>query len=309
MSLPFISVVVPTRDRSRHLQHCLGALADLDYPRDRFEVIVVDDGGTDALPEPPPRARDIDLTIVRRMHGGPGAARNTGVERARGGLVAFTDDDCMPARDWLRAYAAAAAAHPGRILGGAIQNGVGWNVYSEASQLLVTLLYRHHNSDPEDVRFFTSNNLLVPTDTFRAEGGFEPREIRDTAEDRELLGRLRRRGHGLAFAEDAVVYHRHDLSLPSFLAKHFHYGRGAVYFHRLRQLHGGGATRPLPWSFFVELLRAPVRMHYPSRAVALAALLVLSQVAYAAGFLHERIAADGGGGLRRYGDEENESGG
>ena len=306
MSLPFISVVVPTRDRLQHLQHCLGALADLDYPRDRFEVIVVDDGGTATLPEPPPRARDMDLTIVRQAHRGPGAARNAGVERARGSLVAFTDDDCVPARDWLRAYAAAAAAHPARIIGGAIQNGVGWNIYSEASQLLVTLLYRHHNSDPEDIRFFTSNNLLVPTYIFRAEGGFEPREIRDTVEDRELIGRLRRRGHGLAFAEDAVVYHRHDLSLASFLEKNFHYGRGAVYFHRLRQRHEGGATRPLPWSFFVELVRAPARMHYPSRAVALTALLLLSQAAYAAGYLHERIAADRGGGLRRYGDEKHQ---
>ena len=305
MSLPFVSVIVPTRDRPRALSECVRALANLDYPRDRFEVIVVDDGGTETMPPLPAHAPGVALTVLRRSHAGPGAARNTGARRARGSYLAFTDDDCHPARDWLSAYVRAAEALPGRTMGGPIVNGLGGNIYSEASQLLIGLLYAHHNEQPDDGRFFTTNNLFVPTALFRRVGGFDTKALRETAEDRELVGRLRRLGHRLAFTPTAVVFHRHPLSLASFWRQQFQYGRGAVYFHRVRKAREGEATRPLPASFFLSLLRAPFRYAYLSRGVLLALLLVLSQVAYAAGFLHEHILSEAGEGLPAVKDDDD----
>ena len=83
--LPFFSVVVPTYRRPGQLAACLGALSRLDYPRDRFEVIVVNDGS----PAPPQGEvegfRDrLDVQLLRQAHAGPAAARNAGVTRARG---------------------------------------------------------------------------------------------------------------------------------------------------------------------------------------------------------------------------------
>src|SRR5690606_8162709 len=76
---PEVSVVVPTCGRPALLARCLEALARQSLPRDSYEVIVVEDRG-------------------RR---GPAAARNRGWRRARAPIVAFTDDDCVPERDWL----------------------------------------------------------------------------------------------------------------------------------------------------------------------------------------------------------------
>jgi len=78
-SLPFFSIIVPTYARLRQLTACMQALANLDYPRDRFEVIVVDDGS-----ETPPEAavlsfrNRLDVTLVQQAHAGPAVARNTG---------------------------------------------------------------------------------------------------------------------------------------------------------------------------------------------------------------------------------------
>jgi len=101
-----ISIVIPTYGRPGPLRKCLEGVTDLDYPAGRFEVIVVDDGS----PEPVAPSLEsfsgcLDLTAIRQLNRGPAAARNTGASRAAGRWLAFTDDDCVPDRDWLAALA------------------------------------------------------------------------------------------------------------------------------------------------------------------------------------------------------------
>src|SRR5262249_55512081 len=105
-SPPLFSVIIPTYMRPQQLQDCLEGLACQNYPRDRYEVIVVDDGSPD-MPEPvttPFHAR-MQLRLLRAPHGGPAAARNAGAREAAGDLLAFTDDDCVPSSGWLQALA------------------------------------------------------------------------------------------------------------------------------------------------------------------------------------------------------------
>src|SRR5436190_21831253 len=96
-NLPFASVVVPTHERGPALRACLESLAALDYPPERYEVIVVDDGGSaplDELLDPLHGRLRVELLAQRRA--GPAGARNAGVMRAGGEVLAFTDDDCRP---------------------------------------------------------------------------------------------------------------------------------------------------------------------------------------------------------------------
>ena len=97
----FVSVVVPTFNRPAALASCLDALARQDYPADRYEMIVVDDGSAPteaaAIAETATRHR---VRLVRQENRGPAAARNAGVREAHGAYIAFTDDDCMPAPGW-----------------------------------------------------------------------------------------------------------------------------------------------------------------------------------------------------------------
>src|SRR4051794_19726519 len=106
-ALPFFSVIIPTRDRPEQLVACLRSLGALAYPRDRFEVIVVDDGSTTALEPIVGRSRgELHLALLKQSNAGPAAARNTGAAHAKGEFLAFIDDDCSPASDWLQALAA-----------------------------------------------------------------------------------------------------------------------------------------------------------------------------------------------------------
>src|SRR5439155_25866474 len=135
---PFCSVIVPTYRRPSQLRECLAALAELDYPRGRFEVIVVADGGgvsPEALAET--LGERVRATLLSGPRAGPAAARNAGAARARGELLAFTDDDCRPARSWLRRLAERHLEQPERALGGHTVNALAENVFSAASQLVI----------------------------------------------------------------------------------------------------------------------------------------------------------------------------
>ncbi|MDF1551810.1 MAG: glycosyltransferase [Deferrisomatales bacterium] len=287
-SLEF-SIVIPTKDRPRQLVACLEALAGLAYPSGRFEVVVVDDGSRMALaPVLDPFLDRLELTVLRQQNAGPAGARNTGAAKARGRFLAFTDDDCTPAEDWLQRLATRLETVPHRLIGGRTINALADNVFSESSQLLIDYLYRYYNADPDDARFFASNNVACSAEAFRKLGGFDPKYPRAAAEDRDLCDRWLQSGTKLAYAPEAVVYHYHRLGLRSFCRQHFGYGRGAFHYHRGRSLRLGDKFRIEPFGFYLGLVGYPIRQHSIRRSLLFTVLLILSQAANAAGYFWER---------------------
>jgi len=287
-ALPSFSVVVPTYERPAQLAACLRSLAQLDYPRGRFEVLIVDDASTHApreLIESFVGALDVKL-LRQATNAGPAAARNLGARRARGDFLAFTDDDCEPEREWLRAFAARFREERARIVGGRTVNALAENPYSETSQLIIDVVYAHFNRDDAGAHFFASNNFAVHAASFRETGGFD--ETFRTSEDREFCARWRSRGLGLTYEPRAVVRHSHALAPGSLWRQHFGYGRGALRFHRARAIAGDGRFKP-DADFYTKLLRAALSQTPRARAARLTALLLWSQAANAAGFFYEKF--------------------
>jgi GT2 family glycosyltransferase len=279
---PSFSIIVPTWNRPNQLRACLEALAGLEYPATRFEIIVVDDGS-----EPRVDPADFDrlngrVTWLRQANAGPAAARNAGAGRAQGEYLAFTDDDCTPAPGWLKGLARAFEQTPRALVGGRTANALSDNIYAIASQAIVEAARAYYSTTRSELEFFASNNLALPVDLFRTMGGFDP-SFR-TSEDRDLCDRLMRGGHRLVYAPDAVIHHRHELILTRFWRQHFGYGRGAYRFHRARARRGAGPFRP-ELSFYRSVLRYPFTRVRDGRTASLAALFFLWQVANAAGFL------------------------
>jgi GT2 family glycosyltransferase len=282
------SVIIPTRDRKPQLAACLEGIANLEYPRSKFEVTVVDDGSkTSVEPIIAPFLNRINLALRSQPHRGPASARNTGAEMARGRFLVFTDDDCAPAPDWLQALSERLCRAPDHAIGGRIINALTDNPYATASQMLVDYLYAYYNGEDSRTRFFTSNNLTLPADRFRAIGGYDPGFSFAAGEDRELCDRWLHHGYLMTYAPEVVVYHYHAMTLSSFCSQHFKYGRAAVRFRQTHESRGAGRVQVEPTSFYLEMLRCPFRCKPRQPPWVLASLLFLSQAANAAGFFWE----------------------
>ncbi len=284
------SVIIPTYNRPQRLKDCLNAVAGLDYPRDSFETIVVDDGSS-ASPEPliEPFRDCLEIKFLAQKNAGPAAARNIAAQNAKGDFLAFTDDDCMVSPKWLSTFADNLSKNPDTLAGGLTVNALPENPFSSASQLLISYLYQYYEDNAGMSRFFTSNNIAVPTTIFNRMGGFEVTRLRATAEDREFCYRWLHHGYRMAYIPEALVYHAHNLTLRSFYYQHFNYGRGAFYYHNSRARRSGEGVKIEPLSFYMNMMRYPFLQHDRRRAFSSAALLTISQAANASGFLWEKI--------------------
>ena len=285
------SIVIPTYSRPQRLATCLESLTQLNYPRDRFEVIVVDDGSeTPLAPVVNPFTENLKLTLLRQSNAGPASARNTGAQKARGQFIAFTDDDCSPAPDWLSIAETALAKASECMLGGLTINQLPENIFTSASQLLVDYLYGYYNRDSNNAHFFTSNNLIVPTKIFHDFGGFDDSFPLAAGEDREFCDRWSYQGYRLHYCPAIRIYHSHQLTLRTYWKQHFNYGRGAYHFHQVRATRGQKKIEVEPLSFYINLLNYPLEQIGKFKGLTLSLLFIISQVANTLGFFGEQIA-------------------
>ena len=231
-----------------------------------------------------PLRHRLEVVLLSQPNAGPATARNTGAAQARGRFLVFTDDDCTPAPNWLNTLAKRFAATPDCAIGGRTLNKLSNNPFSDASQILIDYLYNYYNSDPNQAYFFASNNLALPKDRFLEVGGFDTTFPFAAGEDRELCDRWLNHGCRMIYAPEVVVWHRHWLTGRNFWKQHFGYGRGAYFYQQARLRRGRQHVRLEPLSFYLNLMRAPFGQTRSPRALLLAALLVLSQGANAAGY-------------------------
>ena len=282
---PRFTIIVPTFNRLAQLAQCLHSLSRLDYPPDRFEVIIVNDGGESPAGVIAVASAGRNVTLIGQANAGPAAARNLAIARASGEYCAFTDDDCVVSEGWLRELAIRCREMPGRAIGGSTVNALTDNRYASASQCLSGFVYSFYNRDPGRACFFASNNLAFPTEALRRCGGFD-RSMR-TSEDRELCDRWLADGRGMAYAAGAIVFHAHQMTLGGFCHQHFGYGRGAFHFYEARRRRGSAGIKLRPFQFYAGLAVRALRDGSGGGSISLAPLLLLSQAASVSGFFWE----------------------
>lgn len=130
---PFVSVVVVVLNMESTIHGCLSSLKSLSYPKEKYEIIVVDGGSTDKTPT---ICREFGLRYVIEKKRGRGLARNIGIKNAKGEIVAFIDADCMACRDWLSLHV---ASHSDSTIGAV--TGAVVNPYLSSSSKPAILLH------------------------------------------------------------------------------------------------------------------------------------------------------------------------
>ncbi len=248
------SVVVPSYNRPEFLERCLGALAAQSYPAADFEIVVADDAASERT-----RQQAAAWAAWRQAHGprihylpvaktkGPAAARNAGWRAARGEIIAFTDDDCIPDAGWLaagiRAIEAGASGVAGRVV---------------MPLPAVPTDYERDAAGLATAEFVTANGFFRRS-ALEAVGGFDERFAAAWREDSDLWFTLLEHGEPLTSAPDAVVLHpvrpaRWGISLTQ--------QRKSLYNALLYKKHPA-------------LYRARVQAHPPARYYAVVGSLVV----------------------------------
>ena len=241
---PRLSVVIPAFNAEASIADAVRAVVTQPLPRDAFECFVVDDASSDQTAEVARRSGAVVISHPRNR--GPSAARNTGVEAARGEWIVFTDSDCVPSRRWLPALLAAAEAAPRTTLALAGKT-VGLNSEAPAARFmdLIGALDAENYLRHEVMPWAPSCNLAFRRADLLAVGGFDLSFLH--YETPELhLRLLDRFGGAVVCVPTALVMHRHRASWAGFWRQQTGYGRG---YARFLQRY---ADR-WPWSLRCEL--------------------------------------------------------
>jgi GT2 family glycosyltransferase len=223
---PKISVVICTYNGARTIRRALEGVRKLDYPD--YEVIVVDDGSTDAT------ARLVAEYGVRQIqleqNQGLASARNVGMEAADGEIVAYLDDDAYPDTHWLSFLADGFAAAPHAAVGGPnvlphdagfVADCVSSAPGGPAHVLLSDDLAEH----------LPGCNLAIRKDALQTIGGFDPR-FRAAGDDVDVCWRLQEAGWTLGFRPAAMVWHQRRDTVAGYWRQQCGYGEAEALLER-----------------------------------------------------------------------------
>lgn len=222
-----VSVIVVTKNEEKNISQCLDSLVAQDYPKDAYELIVVDGASTD-------RTRDIcqryPVRLIITKQSGISHQRNKGIELARGEFVAFTDADCNVDKSWLRKLLGQIREADGSVVAVGGPNMVFGSdpplskVISYAQETLLGSggsPQTHKITRSSFVSSIANCNILYRKETIAKERYDETLSVGD---DCELNFRLRQKGYKFLYSPHIFVWHHWPDSFRNFTRKMFSYG-------------------------------------------------------------------------------------
>jgi GT2 family glycosyltransferase len=248
---PKFSVIVCSYNGASTIRDTLDHLARLDYPN--YEVIVVNDGSTDATPE---IARGYDVRLITTENQGLGKARNEGLAAARGEFVVYIDDDAYPTPNWLKYLAFTFLRSDHACIGGPNlvppEDGwVGQCVADSPGGPLHVLL------TDEIAEHVPGCNMAFRRSRLAAIGGFDP-IYRSAGDDVDVCWRLQDQGWTVGFSAAAMVWHHRRATAQRYWRQQVGYGKAEALLERkwpsrftalghmswAGQIYGRGLPRP-----------------------------------------------------------------
>ena len=222
---PAISVVVCSYNGAATIRDTLDGLLALAYPN--YEVIIVDDGSTDATAA---IAQPYGFRLIRTENQGLSRARNTGMRAARGDIVAYIDDDAYPDPHWLTYLAATFMSTDHAGVGGpnlpppgdgpiadCVANAPGGPIHVLLSD--------------REAEHIPGCNMAFRKTALQAIGGFDP-QFRTAGDDVDVCWRLQSQGGTLGFSPAAVVWHHRRNSIRTYWKQQRGYGRAEALLEK-----------------------------------------------------------------------------
>jgi cellulose synthase/poly-beta-1,6-N-acetylglucosamine synthase-like glycosyltransferase len=234
---PFVSVIVPVRDGAPTIAGCLDSILAADYPPERREILVIDNGSSDAT------AALIQARSVRYIHEprrGVSNARNRGIAASRGEVLAFVDADCLVEPQWLAELVRPFEDPEVGAVAGDLQHVAPTTpAERQAARLLGNWQRFAFNSSPA---YPITANAAYRRGVLERIGGFDPQMTR--AQDVELGLRFRGSGLRLAYAERATARHRNRSTQLGFFRQQLGWAYGAGLVGAKFEAMGGEPVKP-----------------------------------------------------------------
>ncbi|HYJ86169.1 MAG TPA: glycosyltransferase, partial [Pyrinomonadaceae bacterium] len=216
---PKVSVIVCVYNGERTINDCLASLENLNYPN--YEVVVVNDGSTDGTLQV---AESYDyIRLINQENQGLSAARNVGIDAARGEIIAFTDADCVADEDWLTHLVARFQASEFAAVGGP-------NLSPPDDSFVASCVAvspgapAHVLLDDEVAEHIPGCNMAFRREALDAINGFDP-IFRAAGDDVDLCWRLQNKGYKIGFSPAAVVWHFRRNTVRDYLKQQRGYGK------------------------------------------------------------------------------------
>jgi mycofactocin system glycosyltransferase len=221
---PSISVIIPVKNRPQDIRECLTSLASLDYPKDKVEIIVVNDGSTDSTSKVVQNFNIKTIHLPQSM--GASACRNLAARDASGDLLGFTDSDCVPHPHWLRELSPYFYDERIGIVGGYVSNFYNQSSLDRYEEVKSSLnmgsySFKVENSRPS-AAYVPSCNLIIRKKAFSEAGGFQEDLV--VGEDVDLCWRTRALDYHLLYVPKGEVKHKHRNDLLHMPKRRFDYG-------------------------------------------------------------------------------------
>ncbi len=241
-----VSIIIPALNEGKMIGRCLESLTLMDYPRDGFEVLLVDNGSRDNTIAIAESYKDrLNIRIMQKTGVRISGLRNLGAQQSRGDILAFLDADCLAPRDWLNRIRELAPADGAGVLGAhyllpdeSTWIGRTWHRYQEAPK-------------SGEVSHVPAGDLIMRRKDFLKIGGFD--ESIQTNEDYELCERVRKAGMPVrAFPAIGVVHLGTAQSLRVFFRKQAWHGTHVVKVF-LRNMFGSHNLKAVLFAVYTLL--------------------------------------------------------
>lgn len=212
--MPYVSIIIPSYNESKFIRFCLESLKNLNYPQEKLEIIVVDNGSSD------------DTVLIcseytSKIYIAPGLTvadlRNLGAREAVGEIYAFIDADCVAGMDWLKNAIDVFKQEE-------CVTGSKYDIPLDA-RWIEKVWFSQKPRGRAEVAYINSGNMIIPEKVFNKIGGFDESLI--TGEDYDLC--LRAKKFTKIFSDDSVkvIHLGNPKTLASFLKREIWHGLGS----------------------------------------------------------------------------------
>ncbi len=230
MKLPFVSIISAVRNEEEHIEDLIKSLLNLDYPKNKYEIIISDGLSTDRTAEIVRKFKRVKLLENKKEKTPFG--RNLAIKNSKGEYIAVTDGDCIVDKNWLKVLVKEIISSPKEVVAAG-----GPNKIIESDPVISKVIGHMQETflgsggsaqsykikEKKYVNSIPNCNILYKKDIIERFGLYD--ETFDLGEDGELNFRLQKKGYKFLYLPDAIVNHHRRFTIPKLIRGMYIYGR------------------------------------------------------------------------------------